>query len=264
MNSRIYDGAVAHARLHPRRHRFRNRVTFYEIDLSELEALKTLRRFGYNRKAQVSLLDTDYLAPQPVAIAGKLVPWIDKLELPRAVHRIRLVTALRARGYVFNPVSFYLLEDSDGELMGLIAEVNNTFGDRHVYPLPLQRPDPGPLRAGEHAKEFHVSPFNDMQGAYQFTVRREGAQLYIGVDLYREGQKIIETWIEGEGTPLSDAALRREALRHPLRAWLTMPRIIWQAFLLKFKHRLPVFRRPDPDHPATLLHRHQPASPHRS
>jgi cyclopropane-fatty-acyl-phospholipid synthase len=259
MNSHIYHGHVEHARLHPVVHRFRNPVTFYSIDLEDIDALDNrIPDFAHNRFATLSLHDKDYLRPGPEPVREKLRPWIEQLALPAVITRVTLVTALRWFGRVFNPVSFYLLEDAEGEIRGMIAEVNNTFGDRHVYPVCMVKPEPALLSEGGHEKEFHVSPFNNMEGSYQFTLRRDAQQLYIGVDLYRGGHKIIETWIEGEGRPLTRAEICRERRRHPLRAWLTMPRIVWQAMFLKFKHKLPVHKRPEPAHPHTLLSRKRP------
>lgn len=253
MNARLYRGHVEHARLRPAEHRFRNKVTFYELDVDELPALDaSVRGFGHNRFALFSLRDKDYLTPEDKPLREKLQSWVDGLELTRPVRRISLVTSLRWLGRVFNPVSFYLLRGEDDELLGLIAEVNNTFGDRHIYPVPLSRTPPEPVSGGRHGKEFHVSPFNDMEGSYRFTVRQEDGELYIGVDLYRDGRRIIETWIEGRGVPLTTAELRREMLFHPLRPWLTFPRIVWQALFLKFKHKLPVHKRPEPHSPRTI------------
>lgn len=259
MKSQIHRGYVAHARLHPVLHRFRNTVTFYAIDLDEINELEsTLTDFAHNRFATISLHDTDYLSPEPHPIREKLQPWIADLNLPQPVTRVVLVTSLRWFGRVFNPVSFYLLEDPNGNIQGLISEVNNTFGDRHIYPMHMERSETAQMNQGDHQKEFHVSPFNDMNGKYQFTLRRDKSQLCIGVDLYRDGNKIIETWIEGEGHPLTQSEICYERRHHPLRAWLTMPRILWQALFLKFKHKLPVFKRPNPTHPHTLLIRKKP------
>lgn len=256
MNSTIHRGWVEHARLHPVVHRFRNRVTFFALDLDELSRLnQEASGFGHNRFARWSLRDRDYLGPEDRPLREKLAPWSRELELGEAVERITLVTSLRWMGRVFNPVSFYLLENGHGKLLGLIAEVNNTFGDRHIYPVRLEVAEGERVPEGHHGKEFHVSPFNNMEGRYRFTVRREGGELYIGVDLYREGEKVIETWIEGIGVELSGAELRRESLRHPLRPWLTMARIVWQAMFLKFRHRLPVFKRPEPRHTHTIRSR---------
>jgi DUF1365 family protein len=52
-----------------------------------------------------------------------------------------------------------------------VAEVNNTFQERHLYILPAS-PARGPRHAParfEAPKAFHVSPFNDLQGTYAFS-----------------------------------------------------------------------------------------------
>jgi len=257
MNSAIYNGHVEHARLAPVQHRFRVPVTFFAFDPTELSDLdQRIRGFGHNRSAPVSLRDRDYLAEGDAPLADKLKPWIDTLQLPEPPARVTLVTSPRWLGAVFNPVSFYLLDDADGRPLGMIAEVNNTFGDRHVYAVPLQKAD-GRYGA-DHPKEFHVSPFNNLDGAYRFTLRREGDELYIGVDLYRDGQKILLAWIEGTRVPLTTRSLWHNCGRHPLRPWLTLPRIVWQALLLRFRKKLRPFKRPEPDHPHTLRSRHHP------
>ncbi len=256
MNSRLHHGTVWHARLHPVKHPFQLPVTFYAFDLAELEALdRGVKGFGWNRRAPVSLRARDFLTPGEAHPREKLAPWLAEIGGDWTPGRITLVTAARWLGYVFNPVSFYLIDDAYGALRGLVAEVNNTFGDRHVYAVPLSPAEEGPLHEGKHAKEFHVSPFNDLSGRYRFTVRRDAVSLYIGVDLFRDGRKILETWIEGAGVPLDSRNVRREMLRHPLRPWLTMPRIVWQAIFLRFQHHLPVFKRPEPRHPNSLRSR---------
>jgi DUF1365 family protein len=249
----IYSGHVEHARHRPTPHRFRTPVTFYAFDLAELAELDaSVKGFGVDRRAPLSLHSSDYLNGESVSLREKLRPWIDTCGLTEDPDRITLVTSQRWFGYVFNPVSFYLLETS-GELTGLISEVNNTFGDRHVYAVALETQQGLPQQ--RHDKEFHVSPFNNMQGEYQFTVRRQDQDLYIGVDLYRDGEKILDAWIEGTGQSLTFRNLKRISLRHPLRPWLTMPRIVWQAVLLKYRRKLDVFKRPEPDHPHTLYSR---------
>ena len=46
-----------------------------------------------------------------------------------------LLTNLRLLGYVFNPVSYFYCYGADGELAAIVAEVGNTFGERHPYLL---------------------------------------------------------------------------------------------------------------------------------
>ena len=73
-------------------------------------------------------------------------------------------------GYVFKPVSFWHCHRPDGSLAAIVAEVNNTFGERHCYLLT------GPTLAyGREMvanKVFHVSPFCHVQGSYRFRFMR--------------------------------------------------------------------------------------------
>lgn len=257
MKSLLFNGWTVHARLHPVVHRFRVPVTFHAFNLAELPEIdQAVRGFGFNQPAAVSLYEKDYLSPGPATFIEKLHPWMERAGVVAPPERVTLVTCPRRFGRVFNPVSFYVLGDGDNRPAGLVAEVNNTFKDRHVYAVPLSpETDPSPVQAGENPKEFHVSPFNNMEGNYRFSARMDGGELYIGVDLFRDGVKIMETWIEGTGEALDTAALRKELWRRPFRPWMTMPRILAQAALLKFKHRLPHFSRPEPSHPHTLLSR---------
>lgn len=257
MTSKIYSGKIVHTRFDPVRHGFSTSAGFMEIDLEDLEAIdRSVKGFGINRFSPVSLRESNYLSPGAGSVRDKLQSWIKDLQLPELPASIHLVTNPKWWGRAFNPVSFYLFRGKNDQLLGMVAEVNNTFGDRHLYPVRLEKQDG--MEQAEQAKEFHVSPFNDMNGSYRFTVRAEGSELYIGVDLYRDGKKILESWMEGSGVPLTSRSLWRQYLRHPFRPWLTMPKIILQAAFLRFKHKLPVFKRPEPDHPRTLLSRRRP------
>ena len=46
-----------------------------------------------------------------------------------------VLTNARTAGYVFNPLTTYFVFAADGALEGILAEVHNTYGERHVYPL---------------------------------------------------------------------------------------------------------------------------------
>ena len=46
-----------------------------------------------------------------------------------------LQTLPRMFGYAFKPVSFWFAQRADGSLAAIVAEVHNTFGERHSYVL---------------------------------------------------------------------------------------------------------------------------------
>ena len=245
MISRIYTGKVMHARRTPVEHEWVFPFYFYAIDLDELPELdRRVRGFRYNRWAPVSLRDSDYLCGSG-PFRERLSAYIDTSGLERII----LVTVARFMTRVFNPVSFYYGLRKDGTAACLAAEVNNTFGERHLYIM--EGDDRYPVMC-THDKVFHVSPFNDMHGRYDFTFSEPGENLKIAIRLVRDGETVMDAAMWGAGAPLNTANLWRTVLGHPLTAALTMPRILWQAVLLRYRRKLPVFRKPAPSSPMTI------------
>jgi cyclopropane-fatty-acyl-phospholipid synthase len=160
-----------------------------------------------------------------------------------------LVAVARFMIRVFNPVSFYYCLRADGTPAHVVAEVNNTFGDRHLYVL--EGGDSYPLKR-EHAKQFHVSPFNNMEGAYAFTFSAPADEMRITIRLTRDGATVMDAAVWGHGKPLTTGNLWKTLLVHPFTAAMTMPRIMWQAAILHYRKKLPVFKRPEPDNPMTI------------
>lgn len=240
MISRIYNGKVMHARHVPILHRWVFPFYFYAIDLTELPELdRNVKGFGYNHWRPVSIQDSDYLR------GNGLSEFIDTTQ----VDRIVFITVARFMAKVFNPVSFYYGLRTDGTAAFVLAEVNNTFGERHLYPLKVEGTFPLQCR---HEKQFHVSPFNSMNGHYEFTFSAPANELSIDIKLIRDDQVVLEASMWGQGLPLTTANLWKTVLQHPFTAALTMPRIIGQAIILHFQKKLPVFKHPLPDSPNTI------------
>lgn len=234
-----------HARHSPVSHQWTFPFCFYAIDLDELDEIdRSVRGFGHNRWNPVSLFDADYLRGSG-RIRDRLAAFIDTADIDRIV----LVTVTRFMTRVFKPVSFYYGLRADGSPACMAAEVNNTFGERHLYIL--DGGDRFPL-ACRHDKQFHVSPFNNMDGYYAFTFSEPGDELRITIQLIRNGTAIMDAALWGTGKPLTTANLWKTLMRYPFNAALTMPRILWQAALLRFKRKLPVFRKPEPVSPMTI------------
>lgn len=257
LKSRIFRGEVVHQRMQPQRHAFTYPHTFFCFDLSELNRLpKLCPIFGHNEFRLLTLKDSDYLHGQQRPILEQVGDFLPPQEPGQ---RTLLVTSPRYFGYAFNPVNFHLRLQGD-RLLSVIAEVNNTCGDRHVYPLQtLTQTGKKNSWTAICPKNFHVSPFNDMQGEYHFTFRVDTDTLHLGVDLYREGQCVIKTWIRGSGHPMTPRDILRYALLHPLDTALnSMPRILWQAAQLYYKKKLAIHPRPHPNDPHTLLDRDHP------
>ncbi len=258
MRSSVHTGHVMHGRSEPARNFFRYPTCFFRIDISELEALDAkLRLFRYGRgPSMVSLIDDEYMfsggGAQGSTLVEGVLAWVSsrwQVALPPADQcRIELVTNLRVFGYVFNPISCWYIYDHSGEsevLRWVIAEVHNTFGDRHAYLLDLENAKSG-ARAGEwiveHPKAMHVSPFMPMDLRYRFRVRKPGDDYFLGIDVFGGERPFVTTW-SGTGREMTDRAIARAMIRYPLAPMLVTIRIHLQALKLWLR-RVPVFKNP--------------------
>jgi len=240
--SAIYAGTVSHVRRGERSHAFAYRVYLLYLDLAELPGL--LSAPGPLRAGRLGLLSfrrADYLGGQgDLAEAAR-----DRAEALlgfRPSGPVRLLTSVRALGYVFNPVSFYYLFGLDGRtLEAVVAEVSNTpWGERHVYAV---RAGPEGVEA-ELAKRFHVSPFFGMDQRYRWRLDAPGEAATVEMRSEEAGREVFAARLALRRRPWSQGALWRTALGQPLMTWKIHAAIYWQALRLWWKG-VPIH-----DHPA--------------
>lgn len=254
MNSQLFEGVVEHTRFHPVDHNLRYGMYVYAIDLNDLMHLdRRLPLFGYNRWRPVSLWDADYLGRGKAPLRQKLNTLLSPYLPPESVDRAILVTAPRYLGYIFNPVSFYFCYDVAGAPSVIVAEVNNTFGERHAYVLPVDSAGGRsfPLRFTA-VKKFHVSPFNDVEGKYQFVFNDIREHLDINITLEKENRPILDARLKGKPKQLTAYEHLKTVLKHPLVPHLTVPRIYKEAFKLRFGKKLFYYSKPAPSDTMTL------------
>lgn len=252
--SALYTGTVMHQRLRPRRHRLRYGVYSLLIDLDELPALnQRLRWFSVNRFNLFSWHEQDF----GNGTAGGLRTYLDDQLLAAGLHaggRIQLLTMPRILGYAFNPLSVYFCHDPQGRLQGILYEVNNTFGERHSYLLAATFAEDDPARRTVRqtcAKHFHVSPFLGLDMHYDFTVAPPACNehdLRLHIDARDTHGVVLTATLDAVRKPLSDAALLRTFVAHPLLMLKVIAAIHWEALKLVGKgirfHRKP----PPPAH----------------
>lgn len=248
MNSRIFIGQVKHERLKPVRHQLTYPLYVYCFDLDELTELdRTLPLFGYNCLRPASLYDRDYLDDSDGTVREKLTRFLEPEGYADAVTTVMLVTSARYFNYIFNPVSFYYCFSRRGDLVCVVAEVNNTFGERHVY-IPRRAGNEGtgfPARFSA-PKHFHVSPFNDVAGTYEFVFSDIRKELFTRINLYRDDELAFYAELWGTPVPLTASRHAKVLLSHPLIPHLTIPRIYWEAAKLFFVRKLSYHEKPVP------------------
>ncbi|MBN2255891.1 MAG: DUF1365 domain-containing protein, partial [Deltaproteobacteria bacterium] len=240
MRSCIYEGYTEHQRVKPVEHHFRYNLYFYCFDIAELSELdRKLPLFAYNSFRPVSLHDKDYLDQGTGAIREKLLRRLEnKVDIDR-IKRVLLITSARYFNYIFNPVSFYYCLSAESEIVAVVAEVNNTFNEKHLYVLTT--PDDKVADSAVHYradKNFHVSPFNSTAGQYEFFFSEPGEEIDIRIILHREGEKVFEARLWGKSRPLTSLGLAALIAKHPLMPHLSIPRIFLEAGKLFFQKKL--------------------------
>lgn len=245
-------GHVRHARLRPAKHAFAYPGYFWLLPMRALarQPQAVVRR---NARGWLSFHDADHGLGQGDALA-----WLDAL-LAEAGHDVTrlaqgevwLQTFPRVLGVVFKPVSFWWVHGPDGQLDVVVAEVNNTFGDRHAYVLDI----PGLGQEVRATKVFHVSPFCQAAGDYRFRFMRTGPwgmpsssgqpHLTVRIDHADADGVLLQTSQSGQLQALTPASARRAFWAYPLLTWGVIWRIHWHALRLWLK-RVPVHTRPTP------------------
>ncbi len=239
-------GSVMHTRHAPATHRFTYPLACLRLPLSQVNGLK-VPLLGINRRNVFSVRYADHGTGEggdPRAWVRAVLAWrgFDNI----ADGEVVLQTFPRLFGYVFNPVSFWLCHDREGVLRVVIAEVNNTFGERHSYVV--AHDDGAPIGADDvliARKVFHVSPFLPVRGEYRFRFIESAQHSRIHVDLFDDGQRVLTTCLRGPIAPLDGAVMRRWLWRHPAMTAQVMLRIHTQAWRL-WRKRVPFFRKPVP------------------
>jgi DUF1365 family protein len=211
------------------------------IDLDELDVLdRRLRLFGRNRWRPVAFYDRDHLDGCANGVAASLRACVEAAGHPWPGGRVTLLTHCRVFGYVFNPVSFYHCHRPDGTLDVVVAEVNNTFGDRHPYVLPVARAEVSEGREGVRyrwldKKLMHVSPFYPLDGSYRWDFDVPGARTRTSVDVTLRGERLFNATLVLERRELTDRSLVGALCRYPLVTAKVIAAIHWQALRLWLK-----------------------------
>ena len=234
-------GEVRHTRLRPARHAFAYRNWFVLLPMRALHREPTTA-LPRNRAGLVSFHDADHGDGSADALA-----WAEGLLAAEGIDdadgEIWLQTYPRVLGYAFKPVSFWYCHRVDGTLAAVLAEVNNTFGERHVYLL--AGPQLGFGREQQARKVFHVSPFCRVEGRYRFRFMRTADRIVARVDHDDDAGALLQTSVSGRLEPLTAAATRRALLGMPLMTLGVIARIHWQALKL-WRKRVPFFTKPEP------------------
>jgi uncharacterized protein len=228
----LVEGTVGHTRRTPLRHRFSYRVYQWLVDLDDLPTMPRLLRPFSSFRASDHIGDPDdtihanierFCAAQGVDISG---------------HRVLMLANARVLGHTFDPLSVFWAIAPDGGLTCIVAEVHNTYGERHAY---LLQPD----RAGKAVvdKSFYVSPFFTVDGSYDLQFELTPAKVASTIILRQGGDAVFSATFRGTPRPATSRRLAKLLVKMPLMTHRTSVLIRIQGVWLWIR-RLPVVPRP--------------------
>lgn len=240
IGSSLCVGTLMHHRLEAPEHRFAYPLYMLLLDLDEIPELDArLRLFGHDHPRPLAFHDRDHLGGAARPVRDKVEAFLRGEGIEPPGGRILLLTHPRVFGYVFNPVSFYYCYEPGGRLAVRVAEVNNTFGDRHGYS--------GTAPNWGDKKVMHVSPFFSMAGSYLWDLPEPDQERVLArVDLTREGRPLLKARLTLRPEPLTDRALAWALVRYPFMTLKVMGAIHFEALRL-WRKGAPVFRNPSYD-----------------
>jgi len=226
----VYSAEVMHQRFTTAQYRFRYRIFSLLLDIDGIEqAAASTRLFSLNRFNLLSFHAADHLPEGETDLRA----WAERVLAGGGIDggrlKIRLLCFPRLLGWVFNPLSLWYCETPEGRPAAVIAEVRNTFGERHCYLLKPQAGEENwPLRQ-RHTKEFHVSPFIGMQAEYDFRLSRPDERLGVLIREYEGDRLMLVASQTGSRRPFTDGQLFLQVLRVPLQTLKVFAAIHWQA-----------------------------------
>jgi DUF1365 family protein len=237
----IYECLITHARAAPVRNVFSYHSYQWLVDIDELPRLRGGLRLLADFRA------ADHLGDPRRSIRENLEHFLATQGIDLAGGRVLMLTNARVLGYVFNPLTVYWCHGAShtgashtgashtgagqtgagGQLECVVAEVHNTYGQRHCY---LLRTDP--RGRAETAKEFYVSPYHGVDGRYLMSLPEPGARLALSIALHLPARPPFTASVRGRAVRADGAGLVAAAVRHPWSTAVVAGRIRWQGIKL--------------------------------
>ncbi|MBK3580342.1 DUF1365 domain-containing protein [Streptomyces sp. MBT65] len=233
VSAALYQGRLTHVRRTPLRRVFHHRLYLWLVDLDDLPTHPWwLRPF-------TRILPSDHFGEPDRPLRANVDAWLRDQGIDLTGGRVLMLTSARVLGYVFNPLTVYWCLTPAGDPACVIAEVHNTYGERHCY---LLRTTPsGSVRT---PKSFYVSPFLAVSGEYRMRMPVPRERLALTVALVQDDRTVFSASLTGRHHDVEPADVLRAVLTHPLLPQRISLGIRRHGIALWLR-RLPVFpRRP--------------------
>jgi len=251
--SSLYRTRIHHRRRRPKSHRLQYGAFYLLMDFDELDQMhRRLKWFSYNSFNIFSFYDRDH-GP---GTNEPLRPWIEHYLNQSGIDleggKIQVLCLPRIFGYVFNPITVYYCYDKNGQMKAVLYEVSNTFGQRHSYLFTVDN-DSNNLYRHSCEKRFFVSPFIEVSGRYEFSIKQPTDDLYLHIRQADEDGPLLDAWINGKKSHISDRSLLLCLIRYPLLTLKVIGGIHWEALKIWVKGVRTVTRPSPPAEPVTIV-----------
>ncbi|MGH1504457.1 MAG: DUF1365 domain-containing protein [Acidimicrobiales bacterium] len=208
-------GVVLHRRHRPTHHEFRRTVHYVWFDPDRPDELcRHHATWSTARWRPVQLrtdsIDGDYGDGSAMPLGDQARDRLAEALGRRPAGPVRLLTQPRRWGWLFNPISVFVVwDDADADPIGAVLEVTNTpWKERHHYAVALQA-DPGGGFRARFDKALHVSPFLDEDHRYDLWLDGDDDRLALRLDVV---QRDVSSGA-APPTPIVETELRTERRR---------------------------------------------------
>ena len=243
--SGIYQGLVSHKRFSPKINEFSYQISMLGIMLDELDKVTTEHQlFGTKWFNPVRFNEKDYIKSEPGSLKQRIAIKVKSLGGEWDGHKVLMIAQCRCLGIYFSPINFYYCFDKNEECSYMLAEVSNTpWNERHYYlvNVPKKRTSNIDGKGNITKKDFHVSPFMELNINYHWNINRPSEKLFINIQNFTQdtNEKVFEANMKLTKRPLKTLSLIKSWLSLPFTIIKIVTLIYWQAIKLFIK-RVPI------------------------
>lgn len=244
MAHRIFLCKTKHKRIHPIQNEFEYPLYMMQFNLSDTKLNTQSLLLSINSFNVFSLNQADYLIDKNTSILEKFNELIKQFKIKENYDELHLLTTPRFFTKTFNPVCFYYAYNLN-KLQFIVAEVTNTFKEKHMYFLPIREAE---IKSESYhfkkPKNFYISPFSSDDGELSFNLSDIKKNLKIIIHYSKNNRKEMIATLSGTAKPLNSKNLIKLAFSYPLSAAKTMPRILYQAAKIHYLKKHKARRKP--------------------
>lgn len=240
----VYVGELMHQRHDDKPYRFSYPYAVVCVDVDTWQAQCQQTGVKTNTVGLFSLYHQDFGDRNGTPWRDWLSALLSKHDCHEPIHRAELVAVPRFLGIGFNPLAMWYVYNTDNQLMAVIAEVSNTFGQWHHYVHHQQGKMLEANQAFGADKVFHVSPFLPMNLSYTFKVQAPNDHYRVIIEENDALDQRVLTAVH-TGKRCQDSRLVRCLWQQGLTSVGVLFGIHWHAFKL-WRQKARFFKTPAP------------------